>query len=68
MQESKLQVKLMQPVRSASLVVTWPVVATCIMSISFTEPTCLLVSTKTRSSVIINKLVPRAFVSFAFKI
>ena len=37
-------------------------------SISFPEPTCLLVSTKTRSSGIINKLVPRALVSFAFKI
>ena len=37
-------------------------------SISFPEPTCLLVSTKTRSSGIINKLVPRAFVLFAFKI
>ena len=37
-------------------------------SISFPEPTCLLVSTKTRSSGIINKLVPRAFVVFAFKI
>ena len=34
----------------------------------FPEPTCLLVSTKTRSSGIINKLVPRALVSFAFKI
>ena len=32
---------------------------------SFPEPTCLLVSTKTRSSGIINKLVPRAFVAFA---
>ena len=37
-------------------------------TISFPEPTCLLVSTKTRSSGIINKLVPRAFVAFAFKI
>ena len=35
--------------------------------ISFPEPTCLMVSTKTRSSGIINKLVPRAHVSFAFK-
>ena len=30
------------------------------VAISFPEPTCLLVSTKTRSSGIINKLVPRA--------
>ena len=37
-------------------------------AISFPEPTCLLVSTKTRSSGIINNLVPRAHVSFAFKI
>ena len=37
-------------------------------TISFPEPTCLLVSTKTRSSGIINNLVPRAHVSFAFKI
>ena len=37
-------------------------------SISFPEPTCLLVSTKTRSSGIINKVVPQALVSFAFKI
>ena len=37
-------------------------------SISSPEPTCLLVSTKTRSSGIINKLVPRALVFFAFKI
>ena len=36
--------------------------------ISFPESTCLLVSTKTRSSGIINKLVPRALASFAFKI
>ena len=36
------------------------------VAISFPEPTCLLVSTKTRSSGIINKLVPRAFVNFAF--
>ena len=40
----------------------------CGLSISFPEPTCLLVSTKTRSSGIINKLVARALVSFAFKI
>ena len=33
--------------------------------ISFTEPTCLLVSTETRSSGIINKLVPRALPSLA---
>ena len=37
-------------------------------ALSFPEPTCLLVSTKTRSSGIINKLIPRALVSFAFKI
>ena len=37
-------------------------------AISFPEPTCLLASTKTRSSGIINKLVPRAVVSFAYKI
>ena len=37
-------------------------------AISFPEPTCSLVSTKTQSSGIINKLVPRALVSFAFKI
>ena len=37
-------------------------------TISFPEPTCLLVSTKTRSSGIINKLVPRALVFLAFKI
>ena len=43
-------------------------VATALKSISFPESTCLLVSTKTRSSGIINKLVPRALVSFAFKI
>ena len=36
--------------------------------ISFPESTCLLVSTKTRSFGIINKLVPRALVSFAFEI
>ena len=35
--------------------------------ISFPEPTCLLVSTKTRSSGIINRLVPRAHASFALK-
>ena len=35
---------------------------------SFSEPTCLLVSTKTRSSGIISKLVPRSLVSFASKI
>ena len=39
-----------------------------VQAISFPEPTCLLVSSKTRSSGIINKLVPRALVSFAFKI
>ena len=39
-----------------------------IKSISFQEPTSLLVSTKARSSGIINNLVPRALVSFAFKI
>ena len=37
-------------------------------TISFPEPSCLLVSTKTRSSGIINNLVPRAHVSFAFGI
>ena len=37
-------------------------------SISSPEPTCLLASTKTRSSGIIDHLVPRALVSFAFKI
>ena len=37
-------------------------------TISFPEPMCLLVSIKTRSSGIINKLVPRALVSFTFKI
>ena len=42
--------------------------AVALLTISFPEPTCLLVSTKTRSSGIINKLVPRAFVTSAFKI
>ena len=37
-------------------------------ALSFPEPTCLLVSTKIRSSGRINKLIPRALVSFAFKI
>ena len=38
-----------------------------LISISFPEPSCLLVSTKTRSSGIVNKVVPRAHASFAFK-
>ena len=39
-----------------------------VSTISFPEPTYLVVSTKTRSSGTINMLVPRALVSFAFKI
>ena len=55
-------------VERATAVLEFKVWEKSLAPISFPEPTCLLVSTKTRSSGIINKLVPRALVSFAFKI